>query len=94
MNIYRIEQEANNEYDTFDSAVVIAASAEDARHTHPGDGSLFREKDSDSNKFSAWNRQFGSWVSDPSLVKATRIGTVPENLDQTPQVVCASFNAG
>lgn len=35
MNIYLISQDHVNGYDTFDSAVVIAASEEDARRIHP-----------------------------------------------------------
>ena len=35
MNIYLISQDVNNEYDTFDSAVVVASTEEEARKTHP-----------------------------------------------------------
>jgi hypothetical protein len=35
MKLYLISQEVNNEYDTFDSAIVAANSAEHARFIHP-----------------------------------------------------------
>lgn len=38
MNLYLIWQEKNTNYDTYDSAVVAAESAEDARWIHPGMG--------------------------------------------------------
>ena len=33
MNIYRLSQTVNNDYDTYDSAVVVASSEETARET-------------------------------------------------------------
>lgn len=38
MNLYLISQSVNNDYGTFDSAVVAAPDEETARHTHPGWG--------------------------------------------------------
>jgi hypothetical protein len=35
MNIYRLSQTVNNDYDTYDSAVVVAESEEAARETKP-----------------------------------------------------------
>ena len=35
MNIYKISQEVNSEYDTYDSAIVLAESEEVARLIHP-----------------------------------------------------------
>ena len=35
--LYKIWQERNNEYDTYDSAVVCATSEEEARHIEVGD---------------------------------------------------------
>lgn len=35
MNMYKISQEVNNEYDTYDSAVVSARNEEEARHMQP-----------------------------------------------------------
>lgn len=35
MNLYLISQTDNDDYDTYDAAVVAANSEEDARNTHP-----------------------------------------------------------
>ena len=39
MNLYLISQTINDEYDTYDSAVVVAPSEDDARNMTPGGGS-------------------------------------------------------
>jgi hypothetical protein len=35
MNLYKISQTTNNDYDTYDSAVVVAESIEHAQNMHP-----------------------------------------------------------
>lgn len=35
MNLYKISQDVNDGWDTFDSAIVAAKSEEDARNIHP-----------------------------------------------------------
>ena len=35
MHLYKISQSVNNNYDTYDSAIVAAASEDDARSIHP-----------------------------------------------------------
>jgi hypothetical protein len=43
MNIYKISQEENYDWDTFDSAIVAADSAEEAKSMNPsGDGNDLR----------------------------------------------------
>lgn len=41
MKLWRIWQEVNNNYDTYDSAVVAAETEDEARHTHPGNYNNF-----------------------------------------------------
>lgn len=36
MNLYRLKQDTNNDYDTFDSAIVAAENEEDARNIAVG----------------------------------------------------------
>ena len=85
MNIYLISQNHNNDYDTYDSAVVVAATAEDARVMHPNG----RNEDMlDQNK----NDKSCDWVSDPLLVDTKFIGVAAKNLQRS--VILASFNAG
>ena len=58
MNLYVISQYKNNDYDTYDSAVVAAVSEDDARLIHPSG----RE----------WDHY--TWVKKPSDVQVRLIG--------------------
>jgi len=83
MNIYLISQDENNDYDTYDSAVVIAKDEHAARLTKPG-GVRAGE---------VWNGtvdQYSSWT-DAKNVTVKFIGV---SLSHEPGIVCASFNAG
>jgi len=40
MKLYIISQDVNDEYDTYDSAVVCAKNKEEARKTSPGSGDI------------------------------------------------------
>lgn len=79
MKIWLIEQDENNNYDTYDSVVVVSASEDGARNMNP-DGSN-------------WGRALSSWASSPDKVKVTCIGDAAEGLEEG-QVICSSFNAG
>jgi hypothetical protein len=86
--LWRISQQANSDYDTFDLAVVVADTADEARKIHPG------------GKFYAgvnwWedNQSFPhSWAIALDQVNVQLIGEAIPTL-QPGTVVCASFNAG
>ena len=77
-NLYLVHQTENNDYDTFDSFVVCAASEEEARAYHPeGVGSKWGD----------------CWCSSPDRAIATLIGTASHKFG-VGDVVIASFNAG
>lgn len=79
MNLYLIQQNANDDYETYDSAVVAAPDEETARNMDPSNGEPM-----------TWGRDYCTWCSKASQVHVTLIGTT-----ELPQgVVCASFNAG
>jgi hypothetical protein len=78
MRLWRIWQTENGGYDTYDSAVVVAESEEDARKINP-DGE--------------WGRNYSAWAPDPSYVSAMEIGTAAHYLE-AGSIVIASFNAG
>jgi len=84
MKLFKIYQIINNGYDTFDSAVVVANSAEEAQKIHPnGASGDFRMSD--------------SWVARPDLVTVTYLGEIvgePERDIYPGAIICASFNAG
>ena len=80
MNIYKIWQDVNNDYNTYDSAVVVAESEDDARTIHPrGVDYHYTIDDGDT-----------TWV-DIKDVKVQLIGTTHICIRV---VVLASFNAG
>lgn len=86
MNIYRISRNEDIDYDTFDSAVVIAESEDAARHIHPRDtveGEWWLDDDSYG--------PLSSWTS-PANVIVTYLGIANDSV--LPGVVCASFNPG
>ena len=80
MNLYLISQTKNNDYDTYDAAVVAAETAEQAQVMHPNHDRSCNDKLRDY-----------TWTS-PENVTVKLIGeAVP---DTTAGVVLASFNAG
>ena len=94
MKLFKIYQNMNKGYDTYDSAVVVANSAEEAQKIHPCGG---------SSDFSMYD----SWVSRPDLVSVIYLGEVvgapvndidavgtPVNDTYPGAIICASFNAG
>ena len=86
MKIYLISQDVNNDYDTYDSAVVCAENEEDARKINPTGGEDITDTpDIDGTPY------FYSWCFLKD-VKAEYIGEAKE--ESKRGVVCASFNAG
>ncbi len=82
--LYLISQYVNNAYDTYDSAVVCAKSAKDAKFTHPDN---FKAKW--CNK---WDGKFSHDWCDASDVVVKKIGVA--NDKQRLGVICSSFHAG
>lgn len=78
--LYLLSQEENNDYDTYDSCIVVAESEEAARMIRPcggefGDGS--------------WS----SWATKPKNVKVRYVGIASKEL-KSGSVILSSFNAG
>lgn len=84
LRLYMISQDKNNDYDTYDAAVVAAYSAEEARTIHPN-GERWGVD---------WKRGSTSrtWVHSPDDVKAELVGTAARGVKLG--VVCYSYNAG
>ena len=98
MMIWKISQSINNGYDTYDSAIVVAASPEAARLIHPSRPELvWREVDGEhawavQKADGAWmNYRDDSWCR-PDAVQVELIGVATG--DGHCGVVCASYNAG
>ena len=88
MNIYKIFQSENNDYDTFDSAIVAAESEEEARDMDPKS-----EWGNDPLKVN-WNcnSRRSSWAFNREKVNVEYIGVAKE--DTKAGIILASFNAG
>ena len=80
MNLYLIEQKTNDDYDTYDSAVVIAKDESHAISIHPSKGT---EWDGEASQWDDWTEK--------GNVTATKIGKTDETV---AGVVLASYNAG
>jgi hypothetical protein len=99
MKIYLISQEVNTNYDTYDSAVVIAENEEEAKRICP---SSFYGYDQNTNNFISdsenkknqrnENDIVSSWSPSPDYVKAEYLGEAKEGSKK--EVILASFNAG
>ena len=81
MNLYLITQSVNNDYDTYDSAVVAAESEEKAKTIHPAGYKDWDGKAAD----------YGSWCG-IEHVEVELIGVATGSIESG--VMCASFNAG
>jgi len=82
MFLYRISQDVNNDYNTYDSAVVCAESEEDAQMIHP---------DKDYSDWDGKCEPFFDWCAAKD-VKVEIIGIASRILPRG--VVVASYNAG
>lgn len=78
MKLFKISQEQNTDWDTYDSAVVAAPTKNVARKMHPdGRGTDFSGR---------------TWACSPEYVAVECLGTAKRGTKQG--VICASFNAG
>ena len=93
MNLYLISQNLNNDYDTYDAAVVCAASEEKARLIHPDGllwfGARWLRKRPDGTEYPEYGK--GTWAP-PDQVKVLLLGIASEDISEGTW--CASFCAG
>lgn len=87
LKIYKISQNANDGYDTYDSAIVVAEDEEQAKKIHPNGYMIIFDGDGTSSPFN------GSWANNISEIKTEYIGMADKKFN-VPQVICASFHAG
>jgi hypothetical protein len=80
MKLWKISQDKNRDYDTYDSAVVAAGTEAEAKMINP-DGSGGDIK-----------HERYAWVVDPSDVTCECLGTAKPGTKKG--VICASYNAG
>jgi len=82
MKLFKISQDENTDYDTYDSAVVAAPNGQTARNMNPRDG----------KEFVGWNEYYSSWCTSADKVTVEYLGEATEGIEQG--VICSSFNAG
>jgi hypothetical protein len=90
LKLWLISQEVNNDWDTYDSAVVVAPDERSAKSRHPGGD--YTWKDGAWTTPSGYASSYSSWAA-PGDVTAQYIGEAAPDL-LMGEVICASFNAG
>ena len=89
MNLYKLTQEDNDGYDTYDSCIVAAENEERAKLIHP---CLEDSNPWTPNLFDwAWNRKDSVWADKPENVTAELIGIAIDGTESG--VILSSFNA-
>lgn len=94
MNLYLVSQNVNNDWDTYDSFVVVANNEDEARYISPCEYYVWKD--------GCWNFKYSdgttnttrhqSWCN-PKDVSVKLIGVADSSLEHG-EVVCASYNAG
>lgn len=91
MKLWKISQKVNNDYDTYDSAIVVARSALSAKKIHPG-GKRTWDKEKNTWTCSDFETDDCSWAKLPDI-ECEYVGKARSGMKQG-LVLCASFNAG
>lgn len=77
MKLYIISQNENDDYDTYDSAVVAANNETEARNINPN--------------INGWNDRYTTWCSSPEKVRVEYLGEAKEGTEIG--IILDSFNA-
>lgn len=95
MNIYKLSQTINDDYETYDSCIVIAENEEEAIKIHPNGRQNWdaRGRKLENSYFVYGNFDINDWVEIEDI-KVELIGIADKSLNTDIEVVCASFNAG
>jgi hypothetical protein len=90
MNLYRISQSQNKDYNTYDSAVVAAETDEDARNMDPANGALMKWGTLKYDE-GEWYPEGSEWCQSPDHVVVEFLGVAKPWISRG--VICASYNA-
>lgn len=97
--LWKLSQDENNDYETYDSAVVVASDPVSASMVHPARYSdtgeaiyRFDKVDDCWRRIDSHYDEDGGWVR-PNDVKVVCVGEAASFL-KDGDVVCASYNAG
>lgn len=86
MNIYKISQDVNNEYDTYDSAIVVAKNKREASMMSPAEYN-------DELYFDFEKSNWSNWAFKIEDVKVELIGVADKKFKE-PCLILSSYNAG
>lgn len=90
--LWRLSQDVNSGYDTYDSCVVTAVDEESAKRIHPSTYAARYDEQSRTWLYRGGDTFDNSdWATHPDQVLAVRIGV---STDRPGRVLCSSFNAG
>lgn len=100
LKLYKLSQNINNNYDTYDSVIVCAASEEDARKVHPSE---YVTHSRDGKWYGTYGgheyeteteTEYQDWVpfSQIGKIKVEYLGEAAKNIQKG--VIVSSFNAG
>lgn len=92
MHLYLISQSVNADYDTFDSAVVAAESAEEARKIHPSVGWDYENHGPVSEWWNSKPSRLNCWANRLEEVTVDYLG-YSDHITEAG-VILASYNAG
>jgi hypothetical protein len=105
MKLYKIFQNINNGYDTYDSAIVCAENEEEAKRIHPRnpwpnpDNVFYNEEKKEFWALKArtgepylFEDNYSGWINDLSQIKVELLGEAEKSL--VKGVILSSFNAG
>lgn len=81
MKLWKLTQNVNNDYDSYDSVVVAAKTEEEARLIRP-------------DSYNSWDTEYRSysWAEHPYQVQVELIGNAVKGTKEG--IILASFNAG
>ena len=92
MNIYKLSQTINNDYNTYDSCVVIAENKKEAVKVHPNGYQNWDTRGQKSEDNCVYeNFDIDDWA-EMEDIKVEFIGIADESLDPEIKVVCTSYN--
>ena len=101
MYLYKLSQNINCDYDTFDSCIVCAENPKEARLIHPGEFVTHCDSEHWYGNYAVGNKEeyitedgHGTWVPRTRVneIEVELIGTAKESMKKG--VVLSSFNAG
>ena len=91
MKVYLLTQDEANDYDTYDSCIVVAKNEHDAKRIHPIDEYCWCDEKKKFGRYTqegTWYSYADSWATHPDNVNVEEVSLSEYGL------ILSSFNAG